>query len=122
MSVVGCIYSGKHLSGICLVGEMSVGDMSGRGSVRRGCVWLGKCSSGMCLVRKMSIGDVSGWRNVYRGRVHRGNVRRRCVRKSLNYCWHSGLQKDVENFVCNCHISQLTSTCSKSTIETLEKV
>ena len=49
MSVVGCIYSGKHLSGICLVGEMSVGDMSGRGSVRRGCVWLGKCSSGMCL-------------------------------------------------------------------------
>ena len=48
MSIVGCIYSGKYLSGICLVGEMSVGDVYGRGSVRRECVWSGKCPSGMC--------------------------------------------------------------------------
>ena len=56
---MGCIYSGKYLSGICLVGEMSIGDMSGRGSVRRGCVWSGKCPSGMCLVGEMSVGEVS---------------------------------------------------------------
>ena len=82
MSVVGCIYSGKYLSGICLVGEISVGDMSGWG-----CVWSGKCSSGMCLAGEMSVGDVSGWGNVCRGSVHRervrwGNVRRECVRES----------------------------------------
>ena len=59
MSVVGCIYSGKYLSGICLVGEMSVGDVSGRGSVRCGCVWSGKCPSGMCLVGEMSVGEES---------------------------------------------------------------
>ena len=63
---MGCIYSVKYLSGICLVGEMSVGHMSGRGnvyrgSVRRGCVWLVKCPSGMCLVGEMSIGEVSVW-------------------------------------------------------------
>ena len=51
-----------HLSGR----EMSVGDMSGRGSVRRGCVWSGKCPSGMCLVGEVSVGDVSGWGNVCR--------------------------------------------------------
>ena len=50
MSIVGCIYSGKYLSGICLVGEMSV---------RRGCVWSGKCPSGMCLVGEMSVGEES---------------------------------------------------------------
>ena len=76
MSVVGCIYSGKYLLGICLVREMSVGDMSGRESVRRGCVWSGKCPLGMCLVREMSVrkvsageesvGDLSVWRNVRR--------------------------------------------------------
>ena len=64
MSVVGCIYSGKYLSGICLVGEVSVEDASGRGSVRRGSVrrgyvWLGKCLSGMCQVGEMSVGEVS---------------------------------------------------------------
>ena len=59
MSVVGCIYSGKYLSGICLVGEMSVRDVSGRGSVRRG----------KCLVGEMSVGDKSGWGNVRRGCV-----------------------------------------------------
>ena len=31
-----------------LVGEVSVGDMSGWGSVCRGCVWSGKCPSGNC--------------------------------------------------------------------------
>ena len=51
-----------------LVGEVSVGDVSGWGSVRRGCVWLGKCPSGLCLVgevfvekeslREMSVGEV----------------------------------------------------------------
>ena len=51
---MGCIYLGKYLSGICLVGEMSVGDVSGRGSVRWRCVW-----SGMCLVGEMSVGEVS---------------------------------------------------------------
>ena len=56
---MGCIYSGKYLSGICLVGEVSIGGVSGRGSVRRGCVWSGKCPSGMCLVGEMSIGEVS---------------------------------------------------------------
>ena len=35
-------------SGMCLVGEMSVGDVSGRGSVHRGYVWPGKCLSGKC--------------------------------------------------------------------------
>ena len=74
---MGCIYLGKYLSGICLVGEMSVGDVSGRGSARRRCVWSGKCPSEMCLV-----GDVSGWGNVCRGSVRRGNVRRGCVRES----------------------------------------
>ena len=54
MSVVGWIYPDKYLSGICLVGEMFVGDVSGRGSVRRGCVWSGKC-----LVGEISVGDVS---------------------------------------------------------------
>ena len=85
MSVVGCIYSGKYLSGICLVGEMSVGDMSGRG-----CVWSGKCPSGMCLVGEVSVGDVSGRGNVCRGsvrreRVRRRNVRRGCVRESMKH-------------------------------------
>ena len=66
---MGCIYSVKYLSGICLVGkcpsgiclvgEVFVGDVSGRGSVRRGCVWSGKCPSGMCLVGEMSVGEVS---------------------------------------------------------------
>ena len=51
---MGCIYLGKYLSGICLVREMSVGDVSGRGSVRRRCVW-----SGMCLVGEMSVGEES---------------------------------------------------------------
>ena len=87
MSVVGCIYSGKYLLGICLVGEMSVGDVSGRGSVRRGCVWLRKCPSGMCLVGEVSIRDVSGQGNVSRGSVRRGRIRqenvcRGCVRES----------------------------------------
>ena len=59
MSVVGCIYSDKSLSGICLVGEMSVGNVSGRGSVVQGCVWSGKCPSGMCPVGEMSVGEVS---------------------------------------------------------------
>ena len=68
---MGCIYSGKHLSSICLVGEMSVGDVTGRRSVRRGCVWSGKRPSGMCLV-----GDVSGRGNVCRGSVRRGRVGR----------------------------------------------
>ena len=109
MSVVGCIYSGKYLSGICLVGEMSVGDVSGLGivlsvmclvrevsvgdvsgwgNIRRGCVWLGKCPSGMCLVEEVSVGDVPGQGNVCRGSVRRGrvrrwNVRRGCARKSF---------------------------------------
>ena len=66
---MGCIYSVKYLSGICLVGkcpsgiclvgEVFVGDVSGRGSVRRGCVWSGKCPSGMCLVGEMSVGEES---------------------------------------------------------------
>ena len=56
---MGCIYSGKYLSSICLVGEMSVGDVTGRRSVRRGCVWSGKRPSGMCLVGEMSVGEVS---------------------------------------------------------------
>ena len=50
MPIVGSIYSGKYLSGICLVEEMSV---------RRGCVWSGKCPSGMCLVGEMSVGEES---------------------------------------------------------------
>ena len=90
MSVVGCIYSDKSLSGICLVGEMSVENVSGRGSVRRECVWLGKCRSGMCLVGEVSIGDVPGGGNVCRGsvrrgRVRQGNVRRGCVRESEDW-------------------------------------
>ena len=56
---MGCIYSGKYLSGICLVGEVSVGDVPGQGSVRRGCVWSGKCSLGICLVGEMSVGEGS---------------------------------------------------------------
>ena len=80
MFIVGCIFSGKYLSGICLVGEMSVGDVSGRGSVRRGCVWSGKCPSGMCLVGEMSIGDASGRGTVCRGSVRQGGVRRGNVR------------------------------------------
>ena len=54
MSAEGCIYSGKHLSSICLVG-----DVSGWENVHRGCVWSGKCPSGMCLVGEMSVGEVS---------------------------------------------------------------
>ena len=57
---MGCIYSGKYLSGICLVGEMSVEDMSGRGSVRRGCVWSGICLVGEVSVGEIPVGDVSG--------------------------------------------------------------
>ena len=72
MSVVGCIYSGKYLSGICLVGEVSVGDVSGWGSVRRGSVWSGKCPSGKCLVGEVSVGDMSAWGNVRRGCVWSG--------------------------------------------------
>ena len=49
MSVVGCIYSGKYLSSICLVGDMS----------GRGCDCSEKCPSGMCLVGEMSVGEVS---------------------------------------------------------------
>ena len=51
---MGSIYSGKYLSGICLVGKVSVGDVSGRG-----CVWSGKCPSGMCLVGEVSVGKES---------------------------------------------------------------
>ena len=69
MSVVGCIYSRKYLSGICLVGEMPVVDVSGRGIVHWGCVWSGKCPFRMCLVGEASVEDVSGWRNVQRGFV-----------------------------------------------------
>ena len=75
MSVVGCIYSGKYLSGICLVGEMSVGDVSGRGIVRRWCAWSGKCPSGMCLVGEISVGNVSGWGSVHQGCVWLGKCR-----------------------------------------------
>ena len=64
---MGCIYSDKYLSGICLVGEMSVGHLSGRGNVRRGYVWSGKCPSGMCLV-----GDVSGRGCVWSGKCPSG--------------------------------------------------
>ena len=32
------VWSGKCPLGMCLVGEMSIGDVSGRGNVRRGCV------------------------------------------------------------------------------------
>ena len=42
------VWSGKCPSGMCLIGELSVGDVSGRGSVRRGYVWSGKCLSGKC--------------------------------------------------------------------------
>ena len=56
----------KHLSGrgyvwsgMCLVGEVSVGDVSGWENVHRGCVWSEKCPSGMCLVGEMSVGEVS---------------------------------------------------------------
>ena len=44
------------MSGICLVGEMSVGHLFGRGNVRQGFVWSGKCPSGMCLVGEESVG------------------------------------------------------------------
>ena len=76
------VWSGKCPSGMCLVGEMTVGHSSGRG-----CAWSGKCPSGMCLVGEVSVGDVSGRGNVCRGsvrrgRVRRGNVRRGCVRES----------------------------------------
>ena len=64
----------KHLSGrgyvwsgMCLVGEVSVGDVSGWENVHRGCVWSGKCPSGMCLVGEMSVGDVSGNRQKHLG-------------------------------------------------------
>ena len=63
------VWSGKCPSGMCLVGEMSVGHLSGRGNARWGCVWSGKCPSWMCLVGEGSVGDVSG-----RGSVHRGCV------------------------------------------------
>ena len=56
MYIVGCIYSGKYLSSICLVGEMSVEDVSGRGSVRRGCARSGKCLSGKCPSGKSQSG------------------------------------------------------------------
>ena len=47
-----------------LLRKISVGNLSGRGSVRRGYVWSGMClvgevSIGMCLVGEMSVGEVS---------------------------------------------------------------
>ena len=75
------VWSGKCPLGICLVGEVSTGDVSGRGSVRRVCVWSGKCPSRMCLVGEMYIGDLSGRENVCRGSVRRGRVRRENVRR-----------------------------------------
>ena len=53
------VWSGKCPSGMCLVGEVSVGDVSGRESVRRGCVWSGKSPLGICLVGEISVGEVS---------------------------------------------------------------
>ena len=50
----------RHLSGICLVGKMSIRDVSGRGSVRRGCVWSGKCLSGKCPSGKGPSGMCPG--------------------------------------------------------------
>ena len=44
---------------MCLVEEMSVGDVSGQKSVYPGRVWSEKCLLGMCLVREMSVGEVS---------------------------------------------------------------
>ena len=55
-----------------LLRQISVGHLSGRGSVRRGYVWSGKCPSGMCLVGEMSAWDVSGRGNVHRGCVWSG--------------------------------------------------
>ena len=43
--------------GICLVGELSVGDVSGRGSVLRECVSSRKSPSGMCVAGKISVGE-----------------------------------------------------------------
>ena len=82
MSLVGCIYSRKFLSGICLVGKVSVGDVLGRGNARRAFYWSGKCPSRMCLVGEVSVGDVSG----------RGSIRRGCVwsRKCLSEKCPSG--------------------------------
>ena len=48
------VWSGKCLLGICLVGEVSVGDVSGRAYV-----WSGKCPSEMCLVGEVSVGKES---------------------------------------------------------------
>ena len=65
LSLTIYLFSGKYLSGICLVGEMSVGHLSGWGNVLWAFVWSGKCPSGMCLVgevsvREESVGDESG--------------------------------------------------------------
>ena len=59
-----------YLFGEVSVGEMSVGDVSSRGRVRRGCVWLEEVSIG-----EMSVGDVSRQGNVRWGNVRRGSVR-----------------------------------------------
>ena len=60
------VWSGKCPSGMCLFGEVSVGDVSDRRTIRWGCVWSGKCPSG----------DVSGRVNVCRGSALRGRVHR----------------------------------------------
>ena len=75
MSVLGCIYSGKCLSGICLFRKVSFGDVPSRGNVRQAFVWSGKYPSAMCLVGEVSVGDVSRRGNVRRESVRRGRAR-----------------------------------------------
>ena len=77
-----------------LLRKISVGNLSGRGSVRRGYVWSGKCPSGMCLVGQvsigmclvgeMSVGEVSvGEESI--GEMSVGDVSRNCLWEKMPY-------------------------------------
>ena len=57
--------------------------MSGRANDRRGYVWSGKC-----LVGEMSGRGCVRRGNVRRGSVRRGSVRRGCVRESYEQLLH----------------------------------
>ena len=68
------LQSNKEQKKMYLVGEVSIGDVVGRGNVRQGYVWSGEISVGEISVREVTVGDVCGW-----GNVSREIVRRDCV-------------------------------------------
>ena len=64
-------------------GKSPLWDASSQANICRVFVWFERYPSGMRLIEEVTVGDVFGRENVCRGRIHRENVRRGYVWKSL---------------------------------------